>query len=78
MVETSRTAHQDGDDAPIMAELAEQFSVPVQNVRAIYGKERRRLEAGARIHNFLTVLAIGNTRSILRSLSLEHARGNLH
>ena len=74
-IEAPRSAHQDADE-PIIVALAEQFSVSVQNVRAIYGKERRRLESGARIQSFLDVLAIGNTRTILRKLELTS--GKLH
>jgi len=62
----------ESDDEPTIAAIADEFSVPVQEVSAIYTGERRRLERGARIKNFLTVLAIGNTRSILRDLGRTH------
>ena len=65
-----------GADEPIIVALAEKFSVSVQNVKAIYGKERCRLESAARIQSYLDVLAIGRTRTILRDL--EHAGCHLH
>jgi hypothetical protein len=67
---------QDTRDEPIIVALAEKFRVSAQKVKAIYGKERRRLESGARIQGFLDVLAIGSTRTILRNL--EHTSGELH
>jgi hypothetical protein len=67
---------QDTRDEPIIVALAEKFRVSAQNVKAIYGKERRRLESGARIQSFLDVLAIASTRTILRNL--EHTSGELH
>jgi hypothetical protein len=56
----------DADHLSAIAMLAEKLRVPINDVRDIYRKEFARLAARARIPNFLTVLTMGNVRSILR------------
>ena len=72
-IEIARSSERTADDEPIIAALAKQFSVSAQEVGTIYRSERRRLESGARIQSFLNVLAIGSTRTILRSPDLRGA-----
>ena len=56
----------DADHEQVIAGLAEQLRVPFHKVSEVYWDQLQRLAAGARIPNFLSVLATGKTRSILR------------
>jgi hypothetical protein len=51
----------------VIARLSHQLQVPLHEVSAIYGAQLERLAAGARIQNFLGVLALRNTRDVLRA-----------
>ena len=53
---------------PVICALSQQLHIPVSDVGAIYTKELARLAAGARIESFLSVLALRNTRAVLRDL----------
>ena len=55
----------DGSEKALQA-LAETFHVPEVKVFEVYESEYRRLAAESRITNFVSVLAMRNTRSILR------------
>ncbi len=57
----------DKGQARAIATLSDRLHLPVQEVRQVYLQELDRLEAQARIHNFLGVLALSRTRSVLRS-----------
>ena len=46
--------------------LADESKVPVDIVAQLYNAERVRLEAGARITGFISILAIRNVRKLLR------------
>ena len=46
--------------------LAEESQVPIHIVTQLYNAERIKLEAGARITSFISILAIRNVRSRLR------------
>jgi hypothetical protein len=52
-------------DERSIAELSRSFHVPFHRVAAIYDEQLRRLAEGARIRDFLSVLAMRETRSIL-------------
>jgi hypothetical protein len=56
----------DEDRARTIKALSDKLQVPMQEVGEIYGREFDRLARGARIPTFLSVLAMSNTRSILR------------
>jgi len=47
-------------------ELSNELHLPVNEVREIYRQQLKRLAAEARIRGFLGVLAMRNTRSVLR------------
>jgi hypothetical protein len=55
------------DDARAVAALSEKLQLPEREVVEIYKIEFDRLAEQARIPNFLSVLAMRNTKSILRS-----------
>jgi hypothetical protein len=57
---------------PIVSALARRLHIPVRDVGAIYAKELARLAADARIEGFLSVLALRNTREILRDPAQRH------
>ena len=59
-------SHIPTDHLGAIATLADELKVPVQEVGAIFESQFDRLAAQARITNFLVVLAMQNTRSILR------------
>jgi hypothetical protein len=54
------------DHARAIATLSDKLHVPLHEVGEIYQKEFDRLAERARIPTFLVVLAMSNTRSILR------------
>ena len=55
------------DDARAVAALSEKLNLPEREVVEIYRIEFDRLAEQARIPNFLSVLAMRNTKSILRA-----------
>jgi hypothetical protein len=57
------------DAAQLVAALAREFNVPVENVQSLYREEFERLESSARVHEFVPVLAASNTREFLRGRS---------
>ena len=63
---TETGSHLEKDHVRAIAALSHKLQVPAHEVGAIYRKEFDRLAAGARIPTFLVVLAMSNTRSILR------------
>ncbi len=63
------------DHLTAIAMISEKLQVPISDVRDIYRKEFERLASRARIPTFLTVLTMGNVRSILRG---HLKRGALH
>ena len=65
VTEPGLALQQDHDEA--IAVLSDKLHAPAQEVGKIYRKEFDRLAGVARIRNFLVILAINNTRSILRS-----------
>jgi len=62
----------DKHDLGPIASLCAELKIPAHEVGAIYREELERLAAGARISAFLDILAMSNTRSILR-----RARGHI-
>jgi hypothetical protein len=56
-----------GDPRGVIARLSHALQVPLQEVREIYGMQLQRLGVEARVRNFLAVLALRNTRDILRA-----------
>jgi len=51
----------------VIARLSNQLQIPLHEVREVYGAQLNRLATDARIANFLGVLALRNTRDILRA-----------
>jgi hypothetical protein len=64
----------EGDHATAIATLSEKLKIPKDEVVEIYRKEFDRLAVHARIPTFLVVLAMRNTRSILRAGRARAAR----
>jgi hypothetical protein len=64
----------EGDHARAIATLAEKLKIPQDEVVEIFRKEFDRLAVQARIPTFLVVLAMRNTRSILRAGHAHAAR----
>ena len=63
---TESVSRLENDHVRAIATLSDKLHVPVHEVGEIYKKEFDRLAEGARIPTFLVVLAMSNTRSILR------------
>jgi len=57
-----------------IAALSERLSVPLQQVEEVYQREFSKLAAQARVQSFLGILALRQTRAILR----ERARCASH
>jgi hypothetical protein len=57
----------DKEHAQAIAALSEKLGVQANDVAAVFRSELDRLTAGARITNFLIILALSKTRSILRA-----------
>ncbi len=62
-----------GEPRGVIARLSHALQVPLQEVREIYGTQLERLGSDARVRNFLGVLALRNTRDILRALERRAA-----
>lgn len=63
-------------DVQAIAALSQKLKVPEEEVVKVFRIELDRLSVQARIPNFLSVLAMRNTRSILhRSRLQEHSSG---
>ena len=63
---TESAPHLKADDFSAIATLSNELKIPVSEVGVIYKNQFDRLAVQARITNFLVVLAMRNTRSILR------------
>jgi len=61
-----QTAQASGDLSQTIAHLSEKMQVPLDRIQEIYAGEVDRLAAAARIQQFVSILAIGRTRTILR------------
>lgn len=70
------------DQTRIVALLAQQAHLPVDDVAKLYEQERARLAAGAQVSTFVHILATRNVQEILRQRSLEtpalSAAGDTH
>ncbi len=65
---TQVTVPASGDSSQTIAQLSEKMQVPLDQIQAIYADEVDRLAAEARIQQFVSILAISRTRTILRKL----------
>ena len=63
---TEAASPQENTQIRTIGALAHQLRVPMQEVAEIYQSEFDRLALAARIPTYLSVLALSNTRSILR------------
>jgi signal transduction histidine kinase len=63
----SQSLDQTAEHGGVIARLSHELRVPLHEVRKIYGAQLERLTADARIQKFLGVLALRNTRDILRA-----------
>ena len=61
-------------DRAVVASLARELALPVEEVEDAYLRELTKLETGARIKTFVSVLAAGNVRTHLRRAHGGHAR----
>ena len=59
------------DQRRIIALLAEESQMPIDDVATLYEHERAELAVGARTTNFLHIFAIRNVQKILRKRSLD-------
>ncbi len=64
--EGSRQAKPSPEHTSAIAALSKQLHVPLHDVSRVYCKQLERLSSQARIKGFLGVLAVRNTKSILR------------
>ncbi len=64
--EPALVARGSSDLAQRIADLSEKMQVPFDEVHEIYTSEVNRLAAEARIQQFVSILAIGRTRTLLR------------
>ncbi len=55
-----------GPHRKVVHSLARELELPVERVETVYLTEVAKLEAGARVKTFISVLAIGNARAQLR------------
>jgi hypothetical protein len=65
---TESVSHLETDHVGAIATLSNELQVPVHEIGEIDRKQFDRLAVQARIPNFLVVLAMRNTRSILRGV----------
>jgi hypothetical protein len=63
----SQSLNPTSEHGGVIARLSHELQVPLQEVREIYGTQLERLGVDARVRNFLAVLALRNTRDILRA-----------
>jgi hypothetical protein len=59
------------DQKRIVAFLAEESQVPIDDVATLYEHQRAELAVGAHITKFLDIFAIRNVRAILRQRSAD-------
>jgi len=64
---TSRSLDPTAEHVGVIARLSHKLHVPLHEVREIYGEQLERLAADARVQSFVSVLALRNTRDILRA-----------
>jgi hypothetical protein len=64
--DSAQTAQASSDLSQTMTHLSKKMQVPLDRIHEIYAGEVNRLAAEARIHQFVSILAIGRTRTILR------------
>ena len=60
------------DQKRIVALLAEESQMPIDDVATLYERERAELALGARNTKFLDVFAIRNVQEVLRRRSVDH------
>ena len=54
--------------AQTIQNLADEFSLPMAKVQQVLSSEIQRLERGARIKQFVLLLAVKRTKEVLRSI----------
>jgi len=55
-----------GSHRAVVDSLARELELPVEQVESVYLSEVTKLESGARVKTFVSVLAAGNARAKLR------------
>ena len=55
-----------GSHRAVIDTLARELDLPAEQVERVYVEEIKRLDADARIKSFVTVLAAGRVRTVLR------------
>lgn len=66
MTSADRQRRVTGPHRAAVDKLARDLDLPVEEVEKVYLSEMARIESGARIKTFLTVLTVGSVRSRLR------------
>ena len=66
MVTTARTPQASGPHRSVIDSLARELQLPAEEVETVYLEQVRKLEGGARIKTFVSVLAAGSARAQLR------------
>jgi uncharacterized protein DUF3562 len=67
MTSTSGFVDSNGEHASLITKLSDELHLPLSEVDGVYSEQLDRLEADARIRSYLGVLAVRNTRSVLRA-----------
>ncbi len=63
------------DRGRVIAEIARELNVPIEQVDRVFQRELSRLMAHARIQQFVPTLAVYGTRRLLRGYQMRPARG---
>ncbi len=71
MASADRERKVNGPHRAVVDNLAFELNLPVDHVEKVYLTEMARIESGARIKTFLTVLTLGRVRSRLREIDRE-------
>jgi hypothetical protein len=66
MASAVRERRASGPHRAVVDNLARDLELPVEHVEKVYLAEMARIESGARIKTFLTVLTVGRVRHRLR------------
>ncbi len=72
--EPAQTDRAANDLTQTIVHLSEKMQVSLDEVHQIYSSEFSRLAAEARIQQFVSILAIGRTRTILRESRMRSAQ----
>jgi len=66
MVTSQKRPEAPSDPAQVLGELSRELNIPFDDVENLYREEFERLASSARISQFISLLAVKNTRRALR------------